>query len=414
MATASQLPSANVVLRQLYMFFAEANVNEDSTIGREEFCAALPSDVRHGYSSEEHSEWYALLDADGSGDVRVGEFFLWALAVATAVSGESLTQTFARFDKDGANQMDELEFSLLARDIGFGDHAEEIYVALPRVASNNQVDCIALLKRVQEIRKRAPERMHAFLHAMGWHRAEDRTQLDTSGWSFTGSTPAEVRGALAALLASQSARLSEVFEAMDQTDDNCLELEEFVDAMRGIGFSGQRAVLEAIFDELDDDVSGKINYDELMAWLKGRDTKFARAKAALKAISLASRVRADDAPWDAHRLRREMQQAVAQAGARPSDLLELWDTDGSGSLRKQQSHAHAMLESRAFSGCSAYHRRHRIVCAAGKKEWLVHCKRLVHVPEGLYYDKVGRRDPNPGPTPTLTLTPSPPSPQPWP
>ena len=121
-----------------------------------------------------------------------------------------------------------------------------------------------------------------------------------------------------------------------------------------------RHLIEEIFDELDDDASGKVGFDELHAWFKGRDTVYLRRKRIIQGVTLASRVSEADEPWTTKRLRSELIEALQHVKARPIDLFELWDTDRSRWLRK--------------------------------KEWLVQWKRLVgvpkHVPEPVYYDVV--------------------------
>ena len=73
-----------------------------------------------------------------------------------------------------------------------------------------------------------------FVDAMGWEQA-DRTELDTTGWTFTGGTREEVRAALLALLEREEVGLQDVFQAIDLTDDLTLNLDEFVNDAPSLG-----------------------------------------------------------------------------------------------------------------------------------------------------------------------------------
>ena len=81
-----------------------------------------------------------------------------------------------------------------------------------------------------------------------------------------------------------------------------------------------------------------------------------RRLAAVKALSLASRVNAAEPPWEPARLQAELQKALSELQCTTVDLLESWDGDKSGCL--------------------------------SKKEWLVQWKRLMGLPEGLWYSHV--------------------------
>lgn len=77
---------------------------------------------------------------------------------------------------------------------------------------------------------------------------------------------------------------------------------------------------------------------------------------ALRHISLCPRVLTEDAPWDEERLRDELRGALQEAGAKPTDLLDAWDINKDGTIRK--------------------------------REWLQNWKKLVGTSNELWYDKV--------------------------
>ena len=168
-----------------------------------------------------------------------------------------------------------------------------------------------------------------------WNTTEDVSgDVDMSGWAFGGANEEEVRTSLRALLAEHGLKLSAVFKTLDTSDDNTLNEDElrrgFVERM---GFSGAPTVFDQIWAALDRDGSGKVTFEELNNWLVGRHGQTQPGRvAAVRRLALPS---ADSAEWDTARLRRELQAALRAARLRVVDLLEVWDEDGSGFLRKK-------------------------------------------------------------------------------
>ena len=87
-------------------------------------------------------------------------------------------------------------------------------------------------------------RLRAFLRAMHWDSTKDAADIDTSGWSFTGETPEQVRDALIALIKTKNIRLSQLFEHLDTSDDNVCERGEWLGSLGAIGFKGDSRVIE--------------------------------------------------------------------------------------------------------------------------------------------------------------------------
>lgn len=99
-----------------------------------------------------------------------------------------------------------------------------------------------------------------------------------------------------------------------------------------------------------------VTFDELSNWTNGRGMNRRRRIAAAKRLALTTCVSADEPPWTVDRLRRELRLSLDEAGVDIIDLLECWDQDGSGQLRK--------------------------------KEWLIHWKRVAATSDTLWYDRV--------------------------
>ena len=62
-------------------------------------------------------------------------------------------------------------------------------------------------------------------------------------------------------------RLSGLFEVLDSSDDLTISRVEFRSGMvKKIGFQGDSTILEQVMQEIDDDASNKLGFDEFDAW----------------------------------------------------------------------------------------------------------------------------------------------------
>jgi hypothetical protein len=191
----------------------------------------------------------------------------------------------------------------------------------------------------------------SFIQAMKWTQADTSSRaLDTSDWKFTAETPREAREALLALLESKGASLADAFQAIDHTDDLVLDCDEFCDAVIEIlGFYGNRLVPKAIFSAIDCDSSGKVAFDEFLAWVRNTVTqKMQRETLSINTLDEAAAnhrrsswsraIQAESKkPWSVQRLKLELKSLIASAGLQHSDLLKAWDTSGDGERWARQS-----------------------------------------------------------------------------
>ena len=96
-----------------------------------------------------------------------------------------------------------------------------------------------------------------------------------------------------------------------------------------LGFAGAARVTIGIFECLDQDGSGNVGFDELIAWVRN-GTVASRRWAAVKSLDLKARVQAsfdkDQGEWPAARLRKELHLLLRNAGLRGLDLIRSWDT----------------------------------------------------------------------------------------
>jgi Ca2+-binding EF-hand superfamily protein len=324
---------AMILMRQHVMFFHEADKMGNLCLEFDEFEAELPDLVRQKHSQQELLRWFRLADKDGRGSITMAKFVEWSVTMARMVTA-----------CDVLTGMDEVTFTTrLARDMGFGDHAQELFAELA-IGRNGTDDCSVLADRQggpSHMPKRDAQCMREFLVAMGWNSTKDVGQeLDTRGWEF-GEGVTDLQGlasALKTLLERHRVKLSQVFELMDANDNNFLNQTEFVAGLFDLlGFRGERSILVGTFAALDDDSSGKLTFDEVHAWMHGRQK---RPRAERMALARSLTFRPPDAhdteAWDVERLRSELNRALSEAGVKLMDLLDTWDADGSGELRKRE------------------------------------------------------------------------------
>ena len=87
----------------------------------------------------------------------------------------------------------------------------------------------------------------------------------------------DVHGVLRKLrevLRADMLRGESLFKSWDGNGSYAVSSNEFGDGLRALGFDAPNKVIEALFDELDDDDSFKIGFSEFKTWLFGSDELF--------------------------------------------------------------------------------------------------------------------------------------------
>lgn len=372
--------NAMINIRQHSMHFSLADVNGDDTMDYDEFVESMPAHVRASNSPEQLRTWFEMIDLDGSGQVSRDEHLKWSLNAATMASGAGVEKIFQRYDRDGSGQLSELEFARAARDMGLGDHAESLFHALPG-SEDGSISYLELLESAKEGKAGECSKvgeLRKFLITMAWDTTrEPPEKLDTRGWSFAAGSGSELHTALLELMADKHATPTQIFRALDSSNDYLLTRTEFIRGMReALGFRGDAEVLRRAFIDIDDDRTGRIGFDEISTWLNGKDTpkgeRLMRVESHL-AFRPAS-IQAVEGPWDAPRLRTEVLSALADLGepaCKPTDLVDWLDPTGAGRIKRRE-----MLQrlKRLVANEPMWHRKVR-----GAVEELFECLETDHV-----------------------------------
>lgn len=276
-------------------FFHDADENDDGKVDFDEFANNLPAHIRKHHDLKQIETWFNLIDTNGSGFIDLDEFFIWSLKAASKKSGQGLINVLKRYDPNG-DGLGELEFQRMCTDMGFGDHAEELFFQLP-LTVDQTVNYLEMLRMANNIDKNTPRQMMAFLSAMSLDKSN--AEIDTSTWTFAAQDAVALRVEIADLLHDADARLSRFFVGVS----GGVTFEQFVHVFEhkiGFGHATSRGVLREVFHGLADSEAQVIELDELDTWVRGCTMgKRARAEA-VERLSLTSRIcysRSETNPW---------------------------------------------------------------------------------------------------------------------
>lgn len=277
-------PAAAVAfVRQYVAFFSDAC----SRVGRTSldfntFVQALPEEVRRQHTEQEMTSWFQLADKDGDGcEISLVDFVRFSLSMAAMVSGAGMLDIFSSYDRDQSGFLGAKEFESAAADMGFGEHAPELFDELAVMDETGALP--PRLDYVQFVRESRPAKgtsrtMREFIKAVDSH-VRANLNFDTSGWRFSAHDPPSVRASLRALLGEHGLTLSDLFTKLDTSGNNVLTRAELRSSMIvSLGFHGPREVIDELFDTLDDDGSGSISFTEMNSWYRGRDLSAKQAR----------------------------------------------------------------------------------------------------------------------------------------
>jgi Ca2+-binding EF-hand superfamily protein len=315
-------------LRQHRAFLFDADVDGDGKLSFEEFVNALPTHVRSQNSLSELRSWFRLIDADGSGEASLNEYFSWSLSAASVVSGAGVINSFQKYDTNSTGRLEEVEFLRCVEEAGYGSTATELWNALPKGADGT-LDYLSLIERHGSILddNQQSSSLKNMLCKLAWDGNADSLE-GQHHLTFVAHSVATLRTELTKLLRWHLISPSELFEAMETNQDDWVTREEFVRGMVNLlGFSGDPALLSEAFENVADaDGNGLLSIDELDAWIRGRKVIGKdNVRVALRALCLTP---ADgEGAWSADQLREGLCDALDRQQMSLEDLLTYWDEE---------------------------------------------------------------------------------------
>jgi Ca2+-binding EF-hand superfamily protein len=90
----------------------------------------LPKVVLETLSEATVRSWFTAMDAHNTGRVNVAAYFIWSVGAADQLASRYAADGFSRFDSDKSGRLDEIEFARAVEDMGYGDYARDLCIAL--------------------------------------------------------------------------------------------------------------------------------------------------------------------------------------------------------------------------------------------------------------------------------------------
>lgn len=142
-------------------------------------------------------------------------------------------------------------------------------------------------------------------------------------------------------IAGNMQRTLNLFREWDSDCNGCIEREEFAHALSVLGLETNASVATALFDALDDDHNGALEFSELHSKLRQRIDVAARRKAKRQQDEARKRLptprsHSQAAHAGASSVLAMCRKALAADLRRTVDLFRAWDSDGSGMIDKRE------------------------------------------------------------------------------
>ena len=156
-----------------------------------------------------------------------------------------------------------------------------------------------------------------------------------------------IEWALKDALTRSATRVVDMFNAMDQNRSGTVNKREFHQAVNELGFEVNKTVTDSVFDSIDENKNGKLEYKELAERLhrsassetarrsKRRDTDQNGNKNfdTMRVATLPETVKINAASDKS--VHEQLRDALTQHNAKIIDLFREWDGDGDGALDKK-------------------------------------------------------------------------------
>ena len=315
--------------RETEMLFQLADTNADWSLTFEEFRSLTSKRLPVPKTPAEHEQreaklkkWYSCLDENGDGVIDPFEYFTFALReclfriehekedeLRSVMKAKGASKDQSSFnilvfgdltDKEGHTYVHRTQFAKLASRLGFSeDVGEQVFDKVlvdylahlghrgekPTWGHKQAIEATFLLRTVHqqtaELRPMLCEWMVGRSQAANASPSEEEKVVVEP---FDEATLDQLRGLrdnvhgllrkLRSIFRADMQRSERIFRAMDNNSSYAINSTEFGAGLRMLGYEAPVELIQALFDELDDDDSYKIGYKEFKTWIQGDDAQF--------------------------------------------------------------------------------------------------------------------------------------------
>ena len=258
------------------------------------FCVFIRDREEGEFTDEELKARFTKFDADGSGCIDMSEFLTWSLRDALARSSQRIIDVFRAWDNDGSGTIDKREFHRAVRALGFPVEPEDTdkvfdYLDKDKGGTLEYAELNSTLRdgegseRAKHNLKRAPKQAKRDASApltakninvnyVVAHAASlpETVKLDAS----KGTINEQLRD----IIKEHHVKLVDLFREWDDDGNGALDKKEFRRAVAALGFAAPVGEMDAVFDAMDEDKTGFIEYEEIKFALSEKGVKEAKER----------------------------------------------------------------------------------------------------------------------------------------
>ena len=379
-------------MRQNAADYQAHDTDGDNKLDFNEFCALVHEREVGDFSEEELRERFNALDADGSGLVDIQEYVRFSLRDALARSASRVIDLFRQWDEDGSGEIDKAEFRQAIRAMGFdfiaGDNEIDMIFDDFDIDGSGKLDYKELNKQLRQGAGSALDPSLApgaageiSTTSTNRHKLRRRAPGETKKGSslVKGSIDPDsnvpIQEQLRTLLTENAVRVIDLFREWDDDGNGLVDKKEFRKAVSALGFQASKEDINAVFDAIDIDGGGTLEYSELnKAFRRGGSIKLDRSlePGAAGAIELKAKNKFGSASVKSGSGRysigaaqsasqrslssstsklttqdlilEDLHKTLARNAPRLEQLFKRWDTNGDGQIdRKEWAEALPMI-----------------------------------------------------------------------